>query len=118
MKKYYVGNSDIEGKGVFASQNLKKGEVIGLLHTINQLYKDYSFEELGHNHNHSETPNCHNHMVGNKRYLVASRDIDEDEELTTNYRLQPDLEQPENFTLGEMSKKIKRIIKEEIIRSK
>ena len=65
----------IHNKGVFAQQNLKKGDEIGLLHTINELYSDYSFEELGHYHNHSDKPNCHNKLIDNKRYLVASKDI-------------------------------------------
>jgi len=96
-KKYYVGDSSIHNKGVFARENLKKGEEIGLLHTINELYTDYSFEELGSYHNHSDNPNCHNELVDNRRYLVASKDIKKGEELTTDYRLQPDLEQPVQF---------------------
>jgi hypothetical protein len=56
---------------------------------------NYKFTELGKFHNHSDNPNCHNELVdGNKRYLVATRDIPEGEELTTDYRLQSDLEQP------------------------
>ena len=46
-------------------------------------------------HNHSRNPNCHNVLIGNKRHLVASRDINQGEELTTDYTLQPDLEQPQ-----------------------
>jgi len=95
-KKYYIDDSKIKnaGKGVFAKKDLKKGERIGLLHTINKLYADYDFTELGGMHNHSGKPTCHNEKVGNKRYLVASKDLKKGEELTTNYRLQPDLEQP------------------------
>jgi len=99
--KYYVGDSNIHNKGVFASRNLCKGEEIGLLHTINELHNDYSFEELGHFHNHSDNPNCHNKLINKKRYLVASKDINKGEELTTDYTLQPDLEQPINFKLKE-----------------
>lgn len=96
-KKYYISDSDIAGKGAFANKNLKKGETIGLLHTINEIGFSYTFEELGRMHNHSENPSCHNELKNNKRYLVASRDINKGEELTTNYRLQPDLEQPDSF---------------------
>lgn len=101
VKKYYVSDSPIHNKGVFAKQNLKQGDEIGLLHTINELYSDYSFEELGHYHNHSNNSNCHNELIGNKRYLVASKDIKKGEELTTDYTLQPDLEQPKNFNINE-----------------
>ena len=55
-------------------------------------------------HNHSDDPNCHNELVnGKQRFLVASRDIDEGEELTTDYRLQPDLEQPSERWGGEVN---------------
>ena len=93
-KKYYISDSNIAGKGAFANKDLKKGESIGLLHTINELVYDYDFEELGRMYNHSENPNCYNKLIDNKRYLVPLRDISKDEELTADYRLQPDLEQP------------------------
>ena len=105
-KKYHVDESEIQGKGVFASKDLKKGEVIGLLHDIIEMGNKYKFTELGKFHNHSDSPNCHNELVdGNKRFLVATRDISEGEELTTDYRLQPDLEQPiENWSINESTK--------------
>lgn len=99
-KKYYVDDSDLGGKGVFAKKDLKKGETIGLLHTIKKMYVDYDFTELGRKHNHKDEPNCHNERVDNKRYLVASRNIKKGEELTTDYRLQPDLEQPQDWFKG------------------
>ena len=91
---------------MFASKDLKKGEVIGLLHDIIEMGNKYKFTELGKFHNHSDNPNCHNELVdGNKRFLVATRDISEGEELTTDYRLQPDLEQPiENWSINESTK--------------
>lgn len=100
-KKYFVGKSKIHGKGVFSKQDLEENETIGLLHTINQPYLDYDFTELGKLHNHNDNPNCHNKLIGKQRFLVASRTIKKGEELTTNYRLQPDLEQPENWSLNE-----------------
>ena len=105
-KKYHVDESEIQGKGVFASKDLKKGEVIGLLHDIIEMGNKYKFTELGKFHNHSDNPNCHNELVdGNKRFLVATRDISEGEELTTDYRLQPDLEQPiENWSINKSTK--------------
>ena len=105
-KKYHVDESEIQGKGVFASKDLKKGEVIGLLHDIIEMGNKYKFTELGKFHNHSDSPNCHNELVdGNKRFLVATRDISEGEELTTDYRLQPDLEQPiENWSINKSTK--------------
>jgi SET domain-containing protein len=45
-------------------------------------------------YNHSDTPNCYNKKINNKRYLVTLHAIPRGEELTADYRLQPDLEQP------------------------
>jgi hypothetical protein len=99
-KKYYVDESKLGGKGVFAKKDLKKGETIGLLHTIKKMRVDYDFTELGRMHNHKDEPNCHNERIDNKRYLVASKNIKKGEELTTDYRLQPDLEQPQDWFKG------------------
>jgi hypothetical protein len=99
-KKYFVDKSQIHGKGVFAKKILDENETVGLLHTINNS-KDYTFTELGKLHNHSEEPNCHNELINNQRFLVASKPINIGDELTTNYRLQPDLEQPEDWVINE-----------------
>jgi SET domain-containing protein len=103
--KYYVDKSELGGEGVFAKKRLSNGEVIGLLHTIIKLHHEYDFTELGKKHNHKDNPNCHNELIDNQRFLVASRDINKGEELTTNYRLQPDLEQPESWYNGLNEKK-------------
>jgi len=95
MKKYITKQSNIKGagKGLFTNASFKKGEVIGLAHVDGQPTK-----EIGKNHNHNEkTPTANNVKNGNKRYLVASRNLQPGEEITTNYRLQPELEQPEDF---------------------
>lgn len=95
-KMYYVANSDIHGEGVFSVEDLPEGTVIGRMHTKNG-DNNYDFTELGEKHNHSNNPNCENMWIGNSRYMVTSKDIKSGEELVTNYRLQPDLEQPESF---------------------
>jgi hypothetical protein len=46
-------------------------------------------------YNHSAEPNCYNKRVGDQRFLVTIRPIKAGEELTGDYRLQPDLEQPQ-----------------------
>ena len=95
MKKYITKQSSIKGagKGLFTNAFFKKGEVIGLAHVNGQPTK-----EVGSNHNHNEkNPTANNIKNGNKRYLIASRNLKPGEEITTNYRLQPELEQPEDF---------------------
>ena len=95
MKKYITKQSSIKGagKGLFTNAFFKKGEVIGLAHVNGQPTK-----EVGSNHNHNEkNPTANNIKNGNKRYLIASKNLKPGEEITTNYRLQPELEQPEDF---------------------
>ena len=95
MKKYITKQSSIKGagKGLFTKESFKKGEVIGLAHV-----DDQPASEIGRNHNHNEeNPTANNIKDGNKRYLIASRNLKPGEEITTNYRLQPELEQPEDF---------------------
>ena len=95
MKKYITKQSSIKGagKGLFTNTSFKKGELIGLAHVNGQPTK-----EVGSNHNHNEkNPTANNIKNGNKRYLIASKNLKPGEEITTNYRLQPELEQPEDF---------------------
>ena len=95
MKKYITKQSNIKGagKGLFTNTSFKKGELIGLAHVNGQPTK-----EVGSNHNHNEkNPTANNIKNGNKRYLIASKNLKPGEEITTNYRLQPELEQPEDF---------------------
>jgi len=92
-KRLSVRKSNIQGKGLFIDQPIKKGEIIGLAHVNNQ-----ATPVVGKYHNHSEdNPTAINISKGNKRYLVAARNLPAGTEITTNYRLQPDLEQPEDF---------------------
>ncbi len=100
--KYYLSNSNIQGQGAFAQENYPEGTVIDKLHDILG-QGQYNFYELGKMYNHSETPNCKNIMKDNTRYLVTIQPVKQGEELTADYRLQPDLEQPEHF-LNELDK--------------
>jgi len=91
--------SSIHGQGVFAVVDLPAETNIGLLHTI--LPDGYDHTQLGHMYNHSGEPNCYNKRVGDQRFLVTIRPIKSGEELTGDYRLQPDLEQPQAGWIGE-----------------
>jgi hypothetical protein len=102
---YKFGKSKIQGVGTFAKNTIQPGEYVGKVHTINELGKDYDFTSLGRNHNHSEDPNVQNVLVGNERHLIAIKPISKGQELTSNYRLQQDLEQPEDFEKKNNKKK-------------
>lgn len=95
MKKYITKQSNIKGagKGLFTKDFFKKGEVIGLAHV-----DDQPASEIGRNHNHNEeNPTAYSKKIDNKRFIYASKNLKPGEEITTNYRMQPELEQPEDF---------------------
>lgn len=106
---YYIDKSDIAGKGAFAKQFIPKGSSIDLLHQINQPGVDYDFTQLGKSYNHSDDPNTINRLQGNQRFMVANQDIYPGQELTGDYRMQPDLEQPQdNWKMKNGGQMIKR----------
>ena len=117
-KKYDVKKSKIQGDGAFAKQNLNPGDYIGKVHTILQPYVNYEFTELGRKHNHSDNPNVQNVLIGNERHLVAVKPIKKGQELKSNYRLQPDLEQPEDFKKAKTGKKLSPSKAKEILHDK
>jgi len=83
------------GKGLFTTKPFAKGELIGLAHKDGQ-----PVGNIGKMHNHSEEPTAYSVKLGNKRFVYANRDLDKGEEITTDYRMQPELEQPDDFKKG------------------
>jgi hypothetical protein len=82
-----------KGKGVIVQTNFKKGDEIGKLisktpNKIGRKIKRTSHETdvLGRYSNHSSNPNTKYDMRDGEVYLIASRDIDEGEELLINYK--------------------------------
>lgn len=100
--------SEIHGKGIFAGEKIAKGADLGTSHIRKNGM--WTIPDLGRWHNHSDNPSCHNTLNGSMkdktytRNLVASRDIEPGEEITVNYRLQPDLEQPGQWAIKEGAK--------------
>lgn len=104
MKKVKVGKSKIHGNGLFADEPIKRGDVIELVHTIRELEPGVIKTTptlLGRNYNHSDDSNALNVVDGNNRYLVALKEIEAGGEITTDYRTNPDLEQPGSFTTND-----------------
>lgn len=92
----YQAPSNIEGQGMFAGKPFKKGDFIGLAHSNGQ-----PASQLGRMHNHNEnSPTMISKKSGNDRFVFAAKDLQPGDELTTNYRMQPELEQPEDFQFG------------------
>jgi len=72
---------------------LPKDTAIGVAHYWNG-GRWNTTSDLGRYHNHSTQPSCRNITIGSYRYLIALRDLKPGDEVTVDYRLQPDLEQP------------------------
>ena len=96
MKNIYVGNSNIHGRGIFTTDGLKEGDMIGVSH-VSYDRTWYQVFPIGIFYNHSIKPNCIIRPDGNVNLVVANRDIDKDEELTIDYTKQLYLEQPEEY---------------------
>ena len=89
---YETGPSSIHGIGVFSIKRIPKGTFIGITHY--GYPDDVKTTELGKCHNHSEDPNVVSRLEGIVRKFFALRDIEPKEEITVDYRRQPELEQP------------------------
>lgn len=90
--KIEVRPSNIEGNGVFTKDTFNAGDLIGLAHT-----NDQPSTVLGRFYNHSETPNAESIKVGNERFIKAIKKLRRGEEITVDYKKQPELEQPSDF---------------------
>lgn len=107
-KAVRVGPSPIEGKGLFAEQAIKKGDVIGVSHIRQNFTKNgeeyrapFPSTVLGY-YNHSEEPNVYEVDKGDHILMVAGRDIPRGQEITSDYSKHniEDLEVPEDFKKG------------------
>ena len=93
-KMYYYADSKIHGKGVFASMGYGKDDVIGSGVKIKNYpirqSTDYDITELGSKINHQRKGNVV--IKENKKKdwdIVAGREINKNEELTTDYKQAP-----------------------------
>ena len=89
LKEYLtIAPSTIDGLGLFASEDIPVGEVIGVTHVEDERFKDgYIRTATGAFINHSETPNIKLVNDGDMKYGKALRHIKKGEELTTLYHL-------------------------------
>lgn len=90
--KTRIGKSEIQGRGLLANMQLSAGTNVGVSHV-----NDWPTEKIGAMYNHSENPNAMSLKNGNKRSIVVMKNIAPGEEITLDYRKQPELEQPEDF---------------------
>jgi SET domain-containing protein len=84
--KYYIGPSTIQGQGIFARRPLLAGSFI-----VIAIQDKTITPEFGAYINHSIFPSAHLHNKSKMGQwaLLASRDLDEDEEVTADYNKSP-----------------------------
>ena len=91
-KRLTILNSEIEGLGLFATEDIEPNTVLGIAHISNLNFPHgYIRTPLGAFYNHSDEPNCilrdgfWQHM--DVKYLVVIIGIKAQEELTVKYSL-------------------------------
>jgi SET domain-containing protein len=85
---YYltIKQSEIEGLGLFATDNIDKNFRIGVTHVFDARFENrYIRTPLGAFFNHSLTPNCKVVYIDDLIYLETVKDIKAGEELTATY---------------------------------
>jgi len=84
-----IKQSPIHGFGLYASERITKGTIIGITHHVNPNVKDGVIRTpLGGFGNHSDTPNCFKMLVEETTWMIgANEDIDSGEELTWKYTI-------------------------------
>lgn len=80
-----IKKSDVEGLGIFATENISVNTKLGLTHY--EVDKMLLRTPLGGFYNHSDNPNCVKYRVGFAFFLMTIKDIKEGEELTVTYTL-------------------------------
>ena len=93
-EKFVIDRSNIDGQGVIASQNIKKGELIGTAITdeaavVAKIHRD-TRTRLGQKLNHQDKENAIQKSENNALNVYAKNSISEGEEITINYINSPD----------------------------
>ena len=83
-----IKESDIEGLGLFAKQNIDRGVDLGVSHVHHYKFlNSYIRTPLGGFVNHSEEPNCKLVDYKTEMHLYTTEAIKAGEELTLKYKL-------------------------------
>ena len=88
--KYRIGKSSIEGNGVIATTHIKKDEFINPA-----FLPGMRITEFGAHLNHSYKPNAITRKIEDYRLTYSLFNIDPGEEITVDYTVNKDLEQPQ-----------------------
>ena len=86
-KEITIKNSNIEGLGLFATEDIPNKTCVGLSHV--KVNGEYIRTPLGGFYNHSDNPNCETYTetITKNMFLWTIKDIKKGEELTAKYTL-------------------------------
>jgi len=91
QNNFEVRPSPIQGMGVFATQKFKRKEIINT-----HIDKDDKLTQFGAFLNHSYSPSARTKKQNDKSYQTyAEKNIKKGDEVTLDYTMNKDLEQPE-----------------------
>ena len=93
IKNFKIGPSKIQGKGVFATQELFPGDRINTAIFKNIIYHGTKF---GSHLNHSNHPNAITKDEGDRYVTYCDQKIKPGDEITVDYTVNPELEQPDS----------------------
>jgi len=83
-----INKSEIQGRGLFATEHIPSGIILGITHVEDSRFKDGLIRtEMGGYFNHSDTPNCEVVTFGDIRMLKTLMVLKDGEELTAKYSL-------------------------------
>ena len=86
--------SKVHGKGIFATENIAANKVLFETHKKTSGALEWRNLVPDCSYNHSNEPNCRSLTLGDFKYLVTLREVEEGEELLVDYRKDRELEQP------------------------
>ena len=89
-EELYIGNSTIEGNGLFTHSNLPKDMVFGISHiryTSEDFHSNFIRTPLGGFVNHSKNSNCTLYECGDYLKMKTTKEIKSGDELTLTYTL-------------------------------
>jgi len=94
IKNFEIKDSDIQGKGVFATKKISSGEFINvaLFKTEDDFYDTTTFGGMV---NHCSKPNSRTRFEGQHYRTYAVKDINPGDEITADYTVNKTLQQPE-----------------------
>ena len=94
--KFHICKSNIDGKGIIASQDMKKGEFIGaaidneeMIRGEDGIHRDMR-TRLGRTLNHQDKENAMQKSENGALNVYAKNNIKQGEEVTLNYKNAPD----------------------------